>query len=97
MKGFLSSIKSQLGVSNSYSRAKVKFNVNKSDNMTIQSLLDQLDKFCIRIREWYSYHFPEFIKIVSEIVPLAKIVSENVPYAKVVKLIKNSKDMLEKN
>jgi len=97
VKGFsaLSSDKSQLGLSHSYSRAKVKFNVNKSDNMIIQSiaLLDQLDKdintFCMRIREWYSYHFPELIKIVPE----------NALYAKVVKLIKNrkelSQDMLE--
>jgi len=53
-----SSDKAQLGLSHSYSRAKVKFNVNKSDNMIIQSiaLLDQLDKdintFSMRIREW---------------------------------------------
>merc|ERR1712179_721605 len=97
VKGFtaLSSDKAQLGLSHSYSRAKVKFNVNKSDNMIIQSiaLLDQMDKdintFCMRIREWYSYHFPELIKIVPE----------NALYAKVVKLIKNRKeltwDMLE--
>jgi len=91
VKGFstLTSDKSQLGLSHSYSRAKVKFNVNKSDNMIIQSiaLLDQLDKdintFCMRIREWYSYHFPELIKIVPE----------NALYAKVVKLIKNRKEL----
>merc|ERR1712010_256544 len=83
------SSKSQLGLSHSYSRAKVKFNVNKSDNMIIQSiaLLDQLDKdintFCMRIREWYSYHFPELIKIVPE----------NALYAKVVKLVKNRKEL----
>jgi len=77
------------GLSHSYSRAKVKFNVNKSDNMIIQSiaLLDQLDKdintFCMRIREWYSYHFPELIKIVPE----------NALYAKVVKLVKNRKEL----
>merc|ERR1712060_982734 len=48
VKGFsaATSDKSQLGLSHSYSRAKVKFNVNKSDNMIIQSiaLLDQLIK-----------------------------------------------------
>merc|ERR1712141_606493 len=90
-KGFsaATSDKSQLGLSHSYSRAKVKFNVNKSDNMIIQSiaLLDQLDKdvntFCMRIREWYSYHFPELIKIVPE----------NALYAKVVKLVKNRKEL----
>merc|ERR1712032_203875 len=91
VKGFSASTcdKSQLGLSHSYSRAKVKFNVNKSDNMIIQSiaLLDQLDKdvntFCMRIREWYSYHFPELIKIVPE----------NALYAKVVKLIKNREEI----
>ncbi|TRY72617.1 hypothetical protein TCAL_13230 [Tigriopus californicus] len=66
------SSKAQLGLGHSYSRAKVKFNVHKSDNMIIQAiaLLDQLDKdvntFAMRIREWYSYHFPELIKIVPE-------------------------------
>merc|ERR1719330_1327689 len=61
----------------------------KSDNMIIQSiaLLDQLDKdintFAMRIREWYSYHFPELIKIVPE----------NALYARVVKLIKNRKEL----
>ena len=36
INNFLFSDKSQLGLSHSYSRAKVKFNVNKSDNMIIQ-------------------------------------------------------------
>merc|ERR1739848_599927 len=93
VKGFTqtSSDKAQLGLSHSYSRAKVKFNVNKSDNMIIQSiaLLDQLDKdintFSMRIREWYSYHFPELIKIVPD----------NYTFAKCVKLIKNRKELTE--
>lgn len=48
--------KSQRGLAHSYSRAKVKFNVNKSDNMIIQSIstLDHLDKdintFAMRVR-----------------------------------------------
>ena len=48
--------KAQLGLGHSYSRAKVKFNVNRADNMIIQSisLLDQLDKdintFAMRLR-----------------------------------------------
>ena len=51
-----SASKAQLGLGHSYSRAKVKFNVNRSDNMIIQSinLLDMLDKdintFCMRIK-----------------------------------------------
>lgn len=52
----LSVAKAQLGLGHSYSRAKVKFNIHRSDNMIIQSiaLLDQLDKdintFAMRIR-----------------------------------------------
>lgn len=47
----------QLGLSHSYSRSKVKFNVHRVDNMIIQSiaLLDQLDKdlntFAMRVKE----------------------------------------------
>ncbi|CAF0955898.1 unnamed protein product [Adineta steineri] len=80
--------KAQLGLGHAYSRAKVKFNVNRVDNMIIQSiaLLDQLDKdintFSMRIREWYGYHFPELIRIVSD----------NYTYARVVYLMKNRKD-----
>ncbi|KAL0478089.1 nucleolar protein 56 [Acrasis kona] len=75
--------KAQLGLGHAYSRAKVKFNVNKADNMIIQSisLLDTLDKdlntYSMRIREWYGWHFPE----------LNKVVKDNVQYAKLVKLI----------
>lgn len=64
--------KAQLGLGHSYSRSKVKFNVNRVDNMIIQSIaiLDQLDKdiniFAMRVREWYSYHYPELVKIVSD-------------------------------
>lgn len=64
--------KAQLGLGHSYSRAKLKFNVNRIDNMIIQAiaLLDQLDKdvnlFSMRIREWYGYHFPELVKLVSD-------------------------------
>ncbi|KAH0826152.1 hypothetical protein J3R83DRAFT_5567 [Lanmaoa asiatica] len=65
-------VKAQLGLGHSFSRAKLKFNVNRVDNMIIQAiaLLDQLDKdvnlFAMRIREWYGYHFPELIKLVSD-------------------------------
>jgi len=56
--------------------------------MIIQSisLIDQLDKdintFAMRLREWYSYHFPELVKIVND----------NYLYARVAKLIKNRKE-----
>ncbi|KAG5318583.1 NOP56 protein, partial [Pseudoatta argentina] len=93
VKGFTSqnSVIAQLGLGHSYSRAKVKFNVNRVDNMIIQSiaLLDQLDKdintFSMRMREWYSYHYPE----------LAKIVPENYTYAKVAQVIKDRKQLTD--
>jgi len=62
----------QLGLGHSYSRGKVKFNPARSDNMVIQSiaLLDQMDKdlntFAMRVREWYSWHFPELKNIVKD-------------------------------
>ncbi|XP_070966644.1 nucleolar protein 56 [Oncorhynchus clarkii lewisi] len=85
--------KAQLGLGHSYSRAKVKFNVNRSDNMIIQSiaLLDQLDKdintFSMRVREWYGYHFPELIKIVTD----------NSTYCKMTQLIGNRKELSEES
>lgn len=84
-------IKAQLGLGHSYSRAKIKFNVNRSDNMIIQAiaLLDQLDKdvntFAMRIREWYGYHFPELIRIVPE----------NHLYARAAKFIGNKTTLTE--
>lgn len=81
----------QLGLGHSYSRAKVKFNVHRSDNMIIQSiaLLDQLDKdvntFSMRIREWYSYHFPELVKIIPD----------NYMFAKSAKFIKDRKNLTQ--
>ncbi|XP_069061963.1 nucleolar protein 56 [Pleurodeles waltl] len=86
-----SASKAQLGLGHSYSRAKVKFNVNRVDNMIIQSisLLDQLDKdintFSMRVREWYGYHFPELIKIVSD----------NYTYCRMARFIGNRKELSE--
>ena len=75
--------RAQLGLAHSYSRAKVKFNVNRSDNMIIQAiaLIDTLDKdlntFAMRVREWYGWHFPE----------LARIVKDNFVYARVARAV----------
>ncbi|XP_037876602.1 nucleolar protein 56 [Bombyx mori] len=83
----------QLGLGHSYSRARVKFNVHRVDNMIIQSiaLLDQLDKdvntFSMRIREWYSYHFPELVSIVPE----------NHLYTKCAEFIKDRKTLCEES
>uniref|UniRef100_A0A0D9X2J0 Nucleolar protein 56 n=1 Tax=Leersia perrieri TaxID=77586 RepID=A0A0D9X2J0_9ORYZ len=85
--------KAQLGLGHSYSRAKVKFNVNRVDNMVIQAifLLDTLDKdinsFSMRVREWYSWHFPELVKIVND----------NYIYARLAKVVKNKSDLAEKD
>ncbi|MED6207398.1 snoRNP complex protein nop56 [Stylosanthes scabra] len=85
--------KAQLGLGHSYSRAKVKFNVNRVDNMVIQAifLLDTLDKdinsFSMRVREWYSWHFPELVKIVND----------NYLYAKVAKYIQDKAKLSEDN
>ncbi|KAJ3366420.1 snoRNP complex protein nop56 [Allomyces javanicus] len=83
--------RAQLGLGHSYSRAKLKFNVHRSDNMIIQAIgmLDQLDKdintFAMRVREWYSWHFPELVKIVND----------NEMYARVTKFIKNKADLAD--
>lgn len=85
--------RAQLGLAHSYSRAKVKFNVNKSDNMIIQAiaLLDTLDKdvntFVMRVREWYSWHFPELVKIVTD----------NYLYAKLTLLIKDKSSLSDES
>jgi len=70
--------KAQLGLGHSYSRSKVKFNPARSDNMIIQSiaLLDQMDKdintFAMRVREWYSWHFPELKDVVKDNIMFAR-------------------------
>ncbi|KAI1614962.1 hypothetical protein EDD37DRAFT_401326 [Exophiala viscosa] len=81
----------QLGLGHAYSRAKVKFSVQKNDNHIIQAIaiLDQLDKavntFSMRVREWYSWHFPELVKIVSD----------NHKYAKVALFVKDKMTLSE--
>lgn len=75
--------KSQLGLGHSYSRMKCMFDVNRQDKPVVQSiaLIDQLDKninsFCMRIKEWFGWHFPE----------LNRIVADNSAYVKIVNLI----------
>ncbi|GJV02645.1 nucleolar protein 56 [Tanacetum coccineum] len=83
--------KAQLGLAHSYSRAKVKFNVNHVDNMVIQAifLFDTLDKdvnsFSMRVREWYSWHFPKLVKIVND----------NYLYAKTAQYIREKAELSE--
>lgn len=63
--------KASLGLGHAYSRNKVT-DVARNDKHIIQviSLLEQLEKnlnqFSMRIKEWYSWHFPELVKNVSD-------------------------------
>ena len=69
-----------LGLSHSLSRYKLKFSAEKVDVMIIQaiSLLDDLDKelnnYSMRLKEWYSWHFPELVVIVSDYILYARVV-----------------------
>jgi len=69
-----------LGLSHSLCRYKLKFSPDKVDHMIIQAiaLLDDLDKesntYAMRVKEWYGWHFPELVKIVSDNVLYAKVV-----------------------
>jgi len=81
----------QLGLGHSYSRGKVKFNPHRSDNMIIQAiaLLDQMDgdlnTFAMRIKEWYSWHFPE----------LKDIVKDNYMFARCAAFVQDKKTLFE--
>ncbi|PKI85444.1 Nucleolar protein 56 [Malassezia vespertilionis] len=83
--------RAQLGLGHSYSRSKVKFNVNRSDNMIIQAiaLLDTLDKdvntFAMRVREWYGWHFPELVRLVPD----------NITYARLARFVKAKEELSE--
>jgi len=77
--------RAQLGLAHSYSRNRCAQDVNRNDKPIIQTiaLIEQLDKnintFCMRLKEWFSWHFPE----------LARIITDNHIYTKIVYLIKN--------
>jgi len=64
--------KAQLGLGHSFARQNIKYDINREDKPIIQSiaLVDQLDKninsFIMRIKEWFSWHFPELGKIVTD-------------------------------
>merc|ERR1712153_134664 len=85
--------KAQLGLAHSYSRSRVKFDVNRADKHIIQAiaLIDQMDKdlntFAMRVREWYSWHFPELVKIISD----------NYVYARLVRLIRKRESLTAAN
>lgn len=82
-----------IGMSHTLSRNLIKFDVNRNDKGIIQSysLVDQMEKnlntFVMRLKEWYGWHFPELVKIVSE----------NETYARVVKYIGNKDTLKEES
>ena len=86
-------VRAQLGLAHSFSRYRVQEDINRNDKHIIQSiaLLEQLDKdvnlFCMRLKEWYSWHFPE----------LARIVTDNYIYTKVISAIKGRENANEEN
>lgn len=69
-----------LGLAHSVSRYRLKFTTDKVDTMIVQavSLLTDIDKelnnYAMRLKEWYSWHFPELEKIVSDNETFAKVV-----------------------
>jgi len=85
--------RAQLGLAHSYSRQKCAQDVNRQDKPIIQTiaLIEQLDKnintFCMRLKEWFSWHFPE----------LARIVTDNMIYTRIVHLIQNRDGATEEN
>ena len=72
-----------MGLGHSFSRNRVSLDINRQDKHIIQSIaiLDQLDKnlntFSMRVKEWYSWHFPE----------LGKQVTDNYTFIRLVDLI----------
>jgi nucleolar protein 56 len=76
---------SKLGLAHLFSRSKISLDVNRNDKPIIQSisLIELLDKdintFSMRVKEWYSWHYPE----------LARIVSDNNVFVKLAQLVGN--------
>lgn len=82
-----------LGLAHSLCRHTLKFSIDKVDTMVVQAvnLLDDIDKelnnYAMRLKEWYSWHFPE----------LARIVTDNVDYAKCVNAIRERHNTAKAN
>jgi len=69
-----------LGLSHGAARFKLSFSSDKVDTMIIQAihLLEEIDKemnnYAMRLKEWFGWHFPEIVKIVTDIYVLVKII-----------------------
>lgn len=81
--------KAQLGLSHAFSRNTIALDVNREDKPIIQSicLLELLDKdvntLSMRIREWFSWHFPE----------LSKLITDGLIFTKLAHLVENRDNM----
>lgn len=70
--------KFQVGLGHSYSRHLMQLDPRMQDKPIMQSvaLIDSLDKtinsFSMKLKEWYGWHFPELVKIVSDTEAYAK-------------------------
>ena len=64
--------KAQLGLGHAFSRSKCAQDVNRQDKPIMQTiaLIEQMDKdintFCMRLKEWFAWHFPELTKVVND-------------------------------
>jgi nucleolar protein 56 len=83
--------RAQLGLAHQYSREQCATDVNRQDKPIIQTiaLIETMDKnintFVMRLKEWFSWHFPE----------LGKIVTDNSIFCKVVNFIQTRENVTE--
>lgn len=83
--------RAQLGLAHQYSREQCATDVNRQDKPIIQTiaLIETMDKnintFVMRLKEWFSWHFPE----------LGKIVTDNAIFCKVVDHIQTRENVVE--
>jgi len=83
--------RAQLGLGHSFSRSKIADDVARNDKPIQQTiaLIEQMDKdintFCMRLKEWFAWHFPE----------LTKIVNDNQIYARLVNLFDGKRDAVK--
>jgi nucleolar protein 56 len=83
--------RAQLGLAHQYSRDQCATDVNRQDKPIIQTiaLIETMDKnintFVMRLKEWFSWHFPE----------LGKIITDNSIFCKVVRLVEKRDNVVE--
>ncbi len=81
--------RAQLGLAHQYSREQCATDVNRQDKPIIQTiaLIETMDKnintFVMRLKEWFSWHFPE----------LGKIITDNHIFCKVVHMIEKRENV----